>query len=225
VQTNSHTLNDGAAIARTASTQWDAAACRVTQTTLEPGSATLQLTTSYGYDDFGNLSTETVSGVGVASRTTTVNWGASGRFPQTVTNALNQTTVNTWNAALAVPSSTSDPNGLATSWQYDAFGRRIAELRADQTSSHWTYANCAFGCDPRAKMQVLLEEKDANGQVIRSRTDFLDRWDRLLAQRSHLLTTSDTVWPIHREYDARGALIKDYAPFLDGGSNGYRKLT
>ena len=41
---------------------------------------------------FGNVSTETVTGVGMAARTTTTSWGTTGQFPVTVTNALNQTT-------------------------------------------------------------------------------------------------------------------------------------
>lgn len=75
------------------------------------------------------------------------------------------------------------------------------------------------------KAQVLLEEKDALGQVIRTQTDDLDRWDRLVVQRSHLLTPNDTVWSVRREFDARGALVKDDAPSLAGGDTGHRRLT
>ena len=107
----------------------------------------------------------------------------------------------------------------------DAFGRRSAEIRPDQTASHWTLGACPSGCDARVKAQVLLEEKDALGQVIRTQTDDLDRWDRLVAQRSHLLTPNDTVWSVRREFDARGALVKDDAPSLAGGDTGHRRLT
>jgi RHS repeat-associated protein len=34
------------------------------------------------------------------------------------------------------------PNGLATKWQYDTFGRKTLEIRADTTYTSWTYQLC-----------------------------------------------------------------------------------
>lgn len=220
MQTNSHTLNDGAAIVRTTGTVWDAALCRVAQTTIEPGSATLQLTTTYGYDAFGNVATETVSGVGVPSRTTTVNWGTSGRFPTTVTNALSQTTVNTWNAALAVPSGTTDPNGLTTSWQYDAFGRRTKETRPDTTYTTWTLSANGPGCDPRARSYVLETPYTTGGSPIAYNYVFLDRFDRPVNEYrwSFAGGSYDTVI---RNYDALGRLSSEGMPYISGGCGSY----
>ncbi len=220
VATNSHTLNDGTAITRTTGTMWDAALCRVTQTTIEPGSATLQLTTTYGYDAFGNVSTQIVAGAGVASRTTTVNWGTAGRFPTMVTNALNQTTVNTWNAALAVPSSTTDPNGLTTSWQYDAFGRRTRETRPDTTYTTWTLAASGPGCDPRARYYVLETPYTTSGNAITYNYVFLDRFDRPVNEYrwSFAGNSYDTVI---RSFDARGRLASEGMPYISGGCGSY----
>lgn len=224
-QINSHTLAFGTAVTRKSGTTWDGAACRPTQTQVEPGSGTMQVTVVLGYDAFGNISSEAVTGIGMPTRTTTTNWGTDGRFPRTLTNALNETTQQGWNAELGLPASLTDANGLTTSWTYDGFGRPLTELRPDGTSAVSTYANCPSGCDSRVKMGVTRQQKDTSGQVIHAVTDYLDRWDRLIWQKTQLLTTNDTSWTVRREYDARGSLTKDYAPYLGTSDNGYRQTS
>ena len=222
-QTNAHTLNSGASVTRTSDMVWDGAKCRPTQARLEPGNPALQVTVGYGYDLFGNVSTETVTGIGMAARTTTTSWGTTGQFPVSVTNALNQTSTQGWNTALGLPSSVADPNSLSTGWTYDAFGRLTGETRPDFTSTAWTYSACGGSCDPRIKLQVLREERDTTNTTFRSQYDLLDRWDRVIWQISQLLTANDQIYSVRREYDQRGRVSREYAPYLFTASdNGYR---
>jgi len=114
---------------------------------------------------------------------------------------------------------------LTASWNYDDFGRRTRETGPDGTSTWWTYSACSGSCDSRIKLQLLREEKDAASQVIRADTDCIDRWDRLIWQKTQLLTGNDTARSIRRQFDARGALVRDYAPSLATGTdNGYRQI-
>ena len=224
-QTSSHTLNGGASVTRTSDMTWDSVNCRPTQARLEPGNASLQVTVGYGYDSFGNVGTETVTGVGMAARTTTTGWGSTGQFPLTVTNALNQTTTTVWNGSVGQPASTTDANGLAVSWSYDVFGRRTLETRPDQTSTTWAYTSCTGSCDSRTKLQVTQQERDTASSTIRTQTDYLDRWDRPFWKETQLLTTNDVSVTVRQEFDARGRLSKDFVPYLRGGyDNGYRMV-
>ena len=224
-QSNAHSLTFGSAITRATAVTWDGANCRPTQLQVEPGSATMQVTVTLSYDTYGNVSSQSVTGINLPARTTTTHWGSSGRFPESVTNALNQTTQQAWNYALGVRSAVTDANGLTASWNYDDFGRRTRETRPDGTSTWWTYSACSGSCDSRIKLQLLRVEKDAASQVIRADTDYIDRWDRLIWQKTQLLTGNDATWSIRRQFDARGALILDYAPYLATGTdNGYRQI-
>jgi YD repeat-containing protein len=224
--TASHTLNSGTAVTRTSDATWDATNCRPTQVRAQPGHATLQVTVGLSYDSFGNLSGETVTGIGMTARTTTTNWGTTGRFPVSTTNPLSQTTTLGWNLALGRPGSVTDPNGLATSWSYDVFGRRTLESRPDSTSTAWTYTTCPSGCDSRVKYLVQQDERDSSGATVRTDVHYLNRWDAVSYEKRQQLTPTDTVWTARREFDAKGRLTRDYVPYFTAGTdNGYRQLS
>ena len=61
---------------------------RVQTEVIEPNRSTLTLTTTYGYDGFGNRTSKTLSGPGIVSRTESQTFTANGQFPLTNTNAL-----------------------------------------------------------------------------------------------------------------------------------------
>jgi len=131
-QTRSHTGYGGSSQTRTQQLTWNTTRCRPTQTVLQPGDPQWEVKTELAYDDdsgnaqpdFGNLTGTQVTGIGMAARTTSVNWGSTGQFPVSVTNALSQTTQKGYDYALCVQTSETDPNGVQVSWQYDAFGRQ-----------------------------------------------------------------------------------------------------
>ena len=67
----------------------DYANCREGQQVVEPSSSLYKVTTAYGFDSFGNLNSQTVTGANMpaspASRLTTMNWGTTGQFVNTMT--------------------------------------------------------------------------------------------------------------------------------------------
>ncbi len=88
--TKSSTAPSGTAITRTVSYTPDYTNCRESQRVTEPSSTTYKVVEAYGYDSFGNLHTDTVTGIGMTPRVTTTTWNATGQFPQTIQNALGQ---------------------------------------------------------------------------------------------------------------------------------------
>jgi len=97
--------------------------------------------TAYGYDAYGNRTTTTVTGADITARTTTVAYDANGMFPASTTNALGHKENYTWDARFGAKLSLTGPNGLTTHWQYDGFGRKIRENRADGTFTAIDFSN------------------------------------------------------------------------------------
>ena len=98
--------------------------------------------TTYLHDSYGNRKTMTVSGPGIATRTTTTEWGrrasdgtvtANGRYPVKTTNALGHVGQRWYGAAHGGRTRLTGPNGLSTWWDYDGLGRVVRERRADGT--------------------------------------------------------------------------------------------
>ena len=215
-QTNSHSLYGGSAITRTTDVTWDSINCRPTQLVAQQGDASSQVTTGLAYDGFGNINSESVTGIGMPTRTTATNWGPTGQFPMSVTNALSQTITSKWDASLGVQTGQTDANNIAVSWQYDNFGRLEREDRpagsGTTTATTWSYHDCAsVGClNVKNKMVVVATELNTSGGKVRDHSIYLDRFDRPIVTRSQ--TLSGAYNRVEREYDALGRVSREAAP-------------
>ena len=195
---NSNNLTYGTAITRTQNITWNATLCRPTQTVEEQGNSSLEVTTAIGYDGFGNVNSTTITGVGMAARTTSAVYSdatfTTGQFPLSVTNALSQESEFTWDYDLGMPVSAEDPNDLSVFWQYDAFGRRTSEDRADGTASTWAYGNCtsvAGGCLSSLNKSAVTETSlDMGGAYINDTLTYLDQFDRPITFSTRTLSGS-----------------------------------
>jgi RHS repeat-associated protein len=138
-------------LTRHSSYGYDPASGLVTAEIVEPqDTGALRLETDTQYDAFGNKHVVTATGLaagamGLASqsRPTTSTYDARGQFAVTVANALGESEAWSTNADYGTPASHTGPNGIATSWTYDSFGRVTKELRADGTATLYAYTYCA----------------------------------------------------------------------------------
>ncbi|MGH3803309.1 MAG: hypothetical protein ACRDTD_24900, partial [Pseudonocardiaceae bacterium] len=178
------------AITRTVTVTPDYVKCRATQKVIEPLSGTYAVTEAYGFDGFGNTNSVAVTGASMAARTTLTNWGTTGQFPTTVTNPLSQSATNGYDLNLGLLTSTTDPNGIAISWQYDTFGRKFRENRPDGTKTEWTYNDCsAGGCvNGNNKLTVIQTVKNSDGGTRSDAWTYLDRFERVLVTSRRLLS-------------------------------------
>lgn len=211
------------AIARTTSYTPDYSMCRWTQQIVEPVSSTYKVTTDWGYDSFGNVSSETVTGIGMAARTTSMSWGATGQLPVSVTNALNQTTQLGYNYNFGVPTSHITPNGASTqtTWSHDTFGRTTSETRPDGTYTTWLRNPTVAGLDPRVVHYVLQEEHAGGGALIRQDYLFKDKYDRAINQYHYSLTGNSPYLTVTRGFDSLGRLAWESLPFQTAGGGQY----
>ena len=135
--TASHTLTGGTAITRTTGQTWDSRQLSPAAGQLEPGNAQWQVTTAYGYDGFGNHSSESVTGIGMSR----AHPHAQLRHPRPAPGAGHRPDRPEHDPGLGLRARGShvgtDPNGLTTTWGNDSFGRRTLETRPDQTRTAW----------------------------------------------------------------------------------------
>jgi YD repeat-containing protein len=212
---------------RTTSYEYNAQG-KVTKAVVEPDSPNDCLQTSYGYDLYGNVTSESQSACAGASgytvysagaaRTSTTSWG-EGHFPVTVTNALGQSEARAYDSSFGTLTSLTGPNGLATHWQYDAFGRKSRETRGDGTYTTWSYklcseggANCPGAVGPGVPVWVLIEQGYAvNGAVnAPEKRAFHDRLGRAIRLQTQGFDGSGAAPAIveDTEYNSQGLVAR-----------------
>ncbi|MBS0421996.1 MAG: VCBS repeat-containing protein [Proteobacteria bacterium] len=187
---NSHSQYGGGSLTRQTNTTWDGATCRPSQIVAQLGDPNWQVTTGLGYDAFGNINAQSVTGAGMSTRSTSISWGTRGQFPESVTNAAAETSRATWDFNLGQPLTLTDPNNVSVSYVYDAFGRRTRQNRPDGTYIVSAHVDCASasGCLIGAHgLETDTYVYNADGTVQRAATSFLDLLDRPLLQNLQML--------------------------------------
>ena len=188
--------------------------CRYGGITTEPASGTYEVNEQFGYDSFGNVNTDTVTGINMPARVTTANWGTTGQFPMSVTDATNATAQFNYNFSYGLVSSRTDPNGLITSWAYsDGFGRVTQETRPDGTSSSYTYQLASPQWDPLSRLYVTDQINDNTGHLVNTVVDYSDMLDRPLYRMETLLSGANS-WVLTQYYDSSGRLRERCPPVL-----------
>ena len=211
----SHTLPGGALIVRTADQAWDGANCRPIRIRLFPGDSQWQVTHELGYDVFGNVASERVTGAGMAARTVATQWGARGQLPVQSTNPLAQSTRYAWDEARGLPLAFTDPNGLAVAWTYDAFGRRVRETQPDGTSARWSREACKGPCDARVKYRLRQDDLDGAGTVKLTSWLDIDQHDRGFRLQS--MQPGGAYAGSTTEFDTKGRIARHDLPHWVGG--------
>lgn len=166
---------------------YDSTTGLLTHEIVEPNNVdpNLTLTTSYGYDKWGNKETVSVTGLSRGwdevnetlllpaneTRTTTTSYDhltdnlVDGYFPVTISNHLNHTETHAYDARFGVRTSLKGPNGRTTSWMYDSLGRKTQENRHDGSYTKWTQRYCT---DVSANCETGSQELYSTTTEVRS---------------------------------------------------------
>lgn len=194
----------------------DTTHCRYSAITTEPSSGSYEVIEALGYDDFGNIESDTITGVNMTARQSSANWGATGQFPMSVTDASEATTQFNYNFNYGLVSSETDPNGLTTSWVYgDGFGRITQETRPDGTYATYSYTACDSGnsyCGyPDLRLWLQIRNYGSDGSQLNSGAVYENAVDAIRFQEAETLSGAQT--RIVTYYDALGRIVKKSMPF------------
>ena len=226
VTQSSTASGSGSAVTRRVDFDVDYPKCRVFRSTVAPGTG-YQAQTTFEFDDdpgnplpdFGNVTKVTVAGAGVPARSSSMTWTATGQFPDTSKNALDQQSSFGYDFARGVRTSETDPNGLVTSFTYDAFARPTKTVRADGTASQVRRVDCATYanyCSSAIRGLIFYEELDTNQSVIRFEDDVIDKFGRVIQSWTKSLNTSSSELysMVNIAYDPLGRIASQSAPCL-----------
>ncbi|MBP9593197.1 MAG: hypothetical protein KBE42_14070, partial [Steroidobacteraceae bacterium] len=230
-RTETRTQPGGASEARAASWVVSGTQCRVTQQTIEPGAgSTVSLVTDLGYDACGNVNSVSTYPAGQSSsaRTTSLNFGSRCQLPETETNPLGQASTIAHDYALGVPTSRTDPNGLAVSYQYDGFGRLVREAQPDGTAVRTALIACNAGNGYCGKgsalaLKVTRTARDTSDAVLRTDEDFFDGVGRV--RFAHRDTLESGAAMIEQQYDAFGRITQRSQPRFAAGATYWSSLS
>src|SRR5260221_8228354 len=235
------TIPGGSPETRSSYFEYDATSGLLTKEVIEPSSSAYCLVSTYGYDAFGNKNSVTTrncnasSGEAVAptgdpvftARTSNVYFDTSagctaqsgyaqGRFPVRNVNALGHAECLEHDPGFGGATKLTGPNGLITAWQYDEFGRKTLETRADGTKTAWAYLACAGApCPTGATYRLEITPEDLNGAqsgpISSIYYDVLNR-----EMRSETQGFDGTAIYKDTTYDDRGRVLTVTRPYYSG---------
>ncbi len=215
----SASLNGGTQQTRVSAFEYNATTGLLTKEIIEPDAANVQfrLDTAYTHDAFGNRKTTTVfspatGNAAIATRTTTTTYDARGQFPVTIANALSHTENKTYDPRFGTVKTLTGPNALTTTWQYDSFGRKTQELRADGTQTVWTYQLCDAACPGTGVYRIFTQVYGVgNIQAAPTTAVYFDRLNRSVRQAAQGF---DGRWIYtDTDYDNQGRVKRSSRPY------------
>lgn len=202
--------SDNATSTRNSSFAYDPVSGQLVTETIEPGTA-FEVRTLYGHDQYGNrtlVKKHDPSNL-EPDRDVTTTYTADGYFIATVTNAVGHTETHTYDPRFGKPTSLTGPNGLTTTWAYDAFGRQSLETRADGSTTTTAVRNCvaADNCDG-----TVITTNQTGAPESRS---YHDRLGRKVRVETDGFASGD-IYARDTRYDARGRVVGESSNYKIG---------
>ncbi len=178
----------------------------------------VERTETFTYNNYGNQNSHKIEGRdgtatgNIVARTTSTSYSYTPtQLTITTTNPLLQTSSMVIDRATGNTVSQVGINGITTSWQYDAFARKIRENRADGTYTQWEYLSCDPGvyCGQYDKFYV---KSSGSGKPIK-----MVHYDTLGRQTSsHVQNVDGEYVHQYKVYDNLGRVTKESRNEFDG---------
>ncbi len=205
---------------RTVQLDYDIANCRIT-TRLEgpPAAPAQQLRSSYAYDTSGRIqSIANADGAGaLPQRLTRFAYDGAGFRPASESQVINgeadYVTRHGWSDAVGLEGSRTPPQGLATVWAYDDFGRVLAELRPTGATVT-SYAACGPCFAPNARYAIRQTRADGYWSETQH-----DSFGRIVGKAFVLLDGRASRQIV--EFDSLGRVSRESVPYIEGASTLY----
>lgn len=219
------TANAASTLTRTSSFTYHPSNGLLLKEIVEPDNSTLCVVTEYVYDTFGNKTSSTVRNCNkstgeaaaptgdavVSNRVSTNAYDSRGQFAIESSNALKQSESRSFDARFGSLTQLVGPNGLATNWTYDGFGRKTSETRSDGTVTTWAYAMCS-GCGDlvNASYTITTTTTGAPASVV-----YYDGLDRPIREQS-VGFDGVSIINVDTVYDDLGRVSQKSKPYYAG---------
>ena len=160
----------------------------LTSEAAQPGSP-LALVTKRRYDRFGNaVRVESRPAAGGTARATATAYDAIGRFAVSAANAVGHTEAYVRGTRFGELRSRTGPNGRATTWTHDGFGRTLSTTHpngvTDHVARHWLPDPMCPDADGRAVRCEVSWSQAPGGAVTGRRVACIDRLGRTVRAAS-----------------------------------------
>ena len=201
---------------RTSAFAYDPDTGLLNQEVIEPDvGGTVTQRKRYWHDRFGNILRSAVIAQGTEgaeeTRNTYTLYDPFGRFVVGTANDLGHHEVTAYDPRTGNRIAHRGPNGIETAWEYDGFGRKLRELRADGTETSLSYAACDMGAEcPAGAVHAVTTESTGQAPA----TLWFDLLDREIQGRT--LGQDGTPILTRTVYDARGRKDKTSEPHFEG---------
>lgn len=165
-------------------------------------------TTTYGYNSLGNLTSTTLAPASMTQRVTSNTYDTRGRFALTSTNALNQTSVSTYDGRWGKPLTTNGIDGLTTTYEYDVFGKL---KKTNLPEGYSLTLSVGWDLSGNSVWYTLLDHPGRPN---------VKTWHDVLARPFKKQTeTFGGQWVTQEQtYDSKGNVISSTQPFKSGES-------
>jgi len=138
------------------------------------------------------------------------------RYATTVTNAKQHNEVRAFDEATGNVLSLTGPNQLSTSWDYDGWGRKVKETRADGSSTTWAYRQCIDTCLNSAVSVTITRNWFGTQQTTVPGEEFTDVLGRKVLTRGWGFDGQAVLK--ERTFDAKGRLVSASQPYFAGSA-------
>ena len=180
-----------------------------------------QLTTTFGYDGFGNVVTVSADDAFAHHRSSCISYEHEGYFPYATGNAVGHITYSATDPHLGVRTAFVDTNSLPTTWTHDSFGRITGETRPDGTTTTHTLTRAKNGGPGGWWNLKLADSSPGNGETV-TEYDSLSRaahtWTRgpdVPSCTDNQSCTNAAWFEKHVGYDRRGRVVLQAEPWLN----------
>jgi RHS repeat-associated protein len=195
----------------------------VSSETVQPNDPLLRLQTTYTLDAvYGVVNkisqtwTDPLSAQTVSRDSATYSYDTKKRFVTQTADALGNFTAGNFTSrdyedrsGLVIKE--TDPNGVITTWDYDAWRRKVRESRADGTFTTWAYKTCVSSCGSGNTATTVTVTQNwatvsggATEQAVVPSEEFFDPHKRSVLRRSWDYAGSETY--SDSVYDLKGRL-------------------
>lgn len=174
-----------------------------------------ELTANYEYDNFGNLTQQTIVGANVASRTSSLEDYIDGRYPGLVNNALSQSQTIEYDPRFGSVTFLMDVNDQSSFATYDQFGRITQSTDRFGVEATTSYDFCTPATCPVTGQMLASYRVTSDSSISPQTVQIFDSLDRLIQVRQESFDGGETV-NLEYNYDELGRLFLETDPFFDG---------